>query len=144
MTLFLHGLGFEKIEREAITRLKQNMQLGGSTALCVLIKDNKVQIANVGDSRAVIINDSGARVLNNLHDFSNACEEKAVDERGGVIIERGLTKRLHGELAISRSIGDFTYKDYISSTPELSETIIGPTDNYLLLASDGFWNVITY
>lgn len=115
--------------------------MGGSTALCAVIKDGKIYVANVGDSRAVIVSETGVKTLNNLHDFSNKSEETAVGERGGVIIERGVVKRLQGELAISRSIGDFNYKDYISAAPEISEHTITPNDNFLLLATDGYWNV---
>lgn len=107
-----------------------------------MIREEKIYIANVGDSRAVVVGTFGAKTLNNLHDFSNPNEEKAVDERGGVIIERGVFKRLQGELAISRSIGDFNYKDYISSAPEITEYQLTSSDNFLILATDGFWNVI--
>lgn len=120
------------------------MQIGGSTALCSIVKDNVVYTANVGDSQAVIIHEDGVKILNNLHDFSNKKEEAAVGKRGGVILERGVTKRLHGELAISRSIGDFKYKEFISSAPEISEHQVTPADHYLILATDGYWNVIRY
>ena len=135
-------IGFEKIEKEAIAKLESCSQKGGSTALCLTIIDDYIYTANLGDSRAMIISESGFTVLNKLHDFTNKEEEIAVAQRGGVIIERGVTKRLFGEFAISRSIGDYNYKQYISSVPELSEYRMTSSDRFLLLATDGFWNVI--
>lgn len=137
-------IGFERIEIESITMLKQKEQIGGSTALSVIIKDQMLYTANVGDSQAIIVSNDELKVLNHLHDYNNKNEENAVEKRGGVIIQRSEIKRLHGELAISRSIGDFNYKEYISSAPEITEHHLKPTDGFLILATDGYWNVIYY
>ena len=133
--------GFEQLEKEAVEKLKECKQNGGSTALCVIVKDNTIYTGNVGDCQAVVVSENKVKTLNQLHDYSNQDEERDVNRKGGVILQRGDVKRLHGELAISRSIGDPNYKEYISSLPEITEHKLEPSDEFLLLATDGFWNV---
>ena len=75
--------------------------------------------------------------LSNLHDFHNESEVEFVSNKGGII----LNNRLGGELAVSRSIGDIRFKPYMNCEPEIVEHEISANDEYLLLATDGFWNV---
>jgi len=53
-----------------------------------------------------------------------------------------LKNRLEGELALSRSIGDYRFKKYLSSEPEMTSHQLSDKDEYIILATDGFWNVI--
>ncbi len=52
-----------------------------------------------------------------------------------------MKNRIDGELAITRSIGDINFKRYMSSDPEILIHEITDKDEYLVLGSDGFWNV---
>lgn len=56
-------------------------------------------------------------------------------------LHRG-TWRVHGVLAVSRSIGDAHLKDWVLGEPET--TILPLTDDleYLILASDGLWDEV--
>ena len=92
----------------------------------------------MGDCQAVVYRNRSFLELTRLHDFNNEQERIAVENRGGTILKN----RLEGELALSRSIGDINFKAYMSSEPEISEYEITDDDDFLLLASDGFWNVI--
>ena len=91
----------------------------------------------MGDSRAVVFQEGSFCGLNNLHDFSNEKERKAVEQRGGTLFNN----RLEGELALSRSVGDINFKAYMSNEPEVSVYEMRREDRYLVLGSDGFWNV---
>ena len=91
----------------------------------------------MGDSRAVLFQDDGHIELSNLHDFTNENERAHVEQKGGTV----LNNRLQGELAISRSIGDINFKRYMSSEPEIVSYKLTDKDEFLFLASDGFWNV---
>lgn len=130
-------IAFKKIETDVIKNLEQQRPRGGSTALCTILRDKKLYSANLGDSQAIIIRRQNVVKLTNLHDFSNETERFNVEQRGGTI----LRNRLEGELAISRSIGDINYKAYMSSEPELSTYEVTEDDDFLLLGSDGFFNV---
>ena len=49
---------------------------------------------------------------------------------------------MDGELAVSRSFGDNNYiNSGIIADPEITTTTIHPDDRYLLLGTDGFWDV---
>ena len=50
---------------------------------------------------------------------------------------------LKGVLAVSRSFGDVSLKPYITAEPEVMEKEIAPDDLYLVLASDGLWDVMS-
>ena len=51
--------------------------------------------------------------------------------------------RVQGDLAVSRAFGDAHLKPYgVSSTPELSAISLTPRDAFLVLASDGLWDVV--
>jgi len=120
-----------------ICELEANRPRGGSTALCTVIHNKQIYTGNMGDSRAVIFQKGSFSSLNNLHDFLNENERKAVEERGGTLFNN----RLEGELALSRSIGDINFKAYMSNEPEVSVYEMKREDKYLVLGSDGFWNV---
>jgi len=94
-------------------------------------------VANLGDSQAVIFQEDKFVELSNLHDFKNEQERLNAEQKGGTVINN----RLEGELAVSRSIGDVKFKLYMSSEPEIASYKMTEKDEFLLLASDGFWNV---
>ncbi|XP_020252561.1 protein phosphatase 1B-like [Asparagus officinalis] len=48
-----------------------------------------------------------------------------------------------GVLATSRSIGDYYLKPYVTSEPEVAVTNRTEDDEFLILASDGLWDVIS-
>jgi len=127
---------FTFIEKESLDMLQVNNQIGGSTAICAIIRDKKVTVANVGDSRATIFRNGSIISLSAIHDYTNKDEEYEVDAKGGLILKN----RLHGVLALSRSIGDKDFKVYMRSDPDIIEHSVMEDDEYLLLSTDGFWN----
>jgi protein phosphatase 1L len=50
--------------------------------------------------------------------------------------------RVQGVLAVSRAIGDVALQPYVTAEPELMERNISPDDEFLVLASDGLWDVM--
>jgi len=127
---------FEKLETEVINRLEAERPRGGSTVLCTIIQNKQIHVANLGDCQGIVTNGDKCTVLSQLHDFTNETEKQRVEQKGGVIFKN----RLQGELAISRSIGDISYKNFMSSEPEISVYDIEEQDEYLILGTDGFWN----
>ncbi|ORX72205.1 protein serine/threonine phosphatase 2C [Linderina pennispora] len=49
--------------------------------------------------------------------------------------------RVNGVLAVTRALGDSTLKPYVISNPFTTETVIEDTDDMLILACDGLWDV---
>ncbi len=120
-----------------MANLQESKVRGGSTALCAVIYNNILYVANLGDSRAVMFQENATVNLSNLHDFSNPTETNYVESRSGIV----LNNRLGGELAVSRSFGDIFYKQYMNQEPEITVHQIQEVDQYLLLGTDGYWNV---
>lgn len=50
--------------------------------------------------------------------------------------------RVQGSLNITRGIGDRRYKKFIISDSHTTDVDLSPGDKYLILASDGLYNVI--
>ena len=116
---------------------------GGSTVLCALIRGNKLYLANAGDSKAVLIQQNSIQSITREHRASDEEEKIRVESLGGVVIVHKSRSLVQGSLQITRSIGDSKYKKYISCEPDLFERDIKNEDQMIIMASDGFWDVIT-
>jgi protein phosphatase 2C len=51
--------------------------------------------------------------------------------------------RVNGALAMSRSIGDISLKKFITSEPEIKTYTTTSNDQYLIMATDGLWDVMS-
>ncbi|XP_076941622.1 putative protein phosphatase 2C 14 [Bidens hawaiensis] len=121
--------------------LKQGLE-SGACCVTALIKGKELFVSNLGDCRAVISKNGKAECLTKDHKASQDDERKRIQDKGGYVeLHRG-TWRVHGVLAVSRSIGDAHLKDWVSGEPETK--ILPLTDDleYLILASDGLWDEV--
>ncbi len=75
-------------------------------------------------------------------------ETARIEAAGGTVAMR----RVNGDLAVSRALGDFTYKQSKNLKPEAQQVSAEPefivqerkeNDQYLVLACDGIWDVMT-
>ncbi|GAB4842990.1 hypothetical protein Ancab_012968 [Ancistrocladus abbreviatus] len=115
---------------------------GGSTAVtAILINGQKLVVANVGDSRAVICKSGLGEQLSVDHEPSK--EKEDIESRGGFVSKLpGDVPRVDGQLAVARAFGDRSLKRHLSSEPHV---IIQKTEHdteFLILASDGLWKVM--
>eukprot|EP00268_Persea_americana_P033377 TRINITY_DN3304_c0_g1_i3.p1 TRINITY_DN3304_c0_g1~~TRINITY_DN3304_c0_g1_i3.p1 ORF type:complete len:108 (-),score=32.32 TRINITY_DN3304_c0_g1_i3:391-714(-) len=53
------------------------------------------------------------------------------------------TWRVGGVLAVSRAFGDKPLKQYVVADPEIKEEVVDSSLEFLILASDGLWDVVT-
>jgi len=115
----------------------------GTTACSVsLVGGRRVICANAGDSRAIVVRKDGSIVrLSRDHKPGMPDETRRITDLGGKVIYWGRW-RVEGLLAVSRSIGDASLKPYVTSEPEVCEYDIGRDDWFLILASDGVWDVL--
>ncbi|KAD4179689.1 hypothetical protein E3N88_28280 [Mikania micrantha] len=130
----------------------------GTTALTVVRQGQLLVIANVGDSRAILAttSENGCLVPVQLTlDFKPNLpyEVKRIVECKGRVFcmedEPGVHRLwLPNEdspgLAMSRAFGDYCVKDFgLISVPEVTQRLITSKDQFLVLASDGVWDVIS-
>jgi serine/threonine protein phosphatase PrpC len=119
---------------------------GGSTAVIIVVIDDKLYSANIGDSEAYLIKrdnkDLNMTNLSYKHKGSDQSEISRILELGGEIF----SGRVFGTLAVTRAFGDFSYKiprrstDYVISTPYQYNVQLDKSCKYIILASDGFWD----
>ncbi|KAK4046888.1 mgpp2cl-1, protein phosphatase 2C-like protein 1 [Microbotryomycetes sp. JL201] len=93
--------------------------------------------ANVGDARAVLSRGGRAVRLTYDHKGSDAKEAKRITDAGGFV----MNNRVNGVLAVTRSLGDSSMKEFVVGSPYTTETAIGPGDDFLIVACDGLWDV---
>ena len=111
----------------------------GTTATLILIKDNKIYCANVGDTKAYIIYDKTYKQISNDHKCTNEDERKRITEIGGKIIKN----RVMGQLILTRTLGDLYVKQFgVINSPDINVYDINETINYIIIASDGVWDVV--
>ncbi|GMY27811.1 probable protein phosphatase 2C 34 [Fagus crenata] len=130
----------------------------GTTALTIVKQGEHLVIANVGDSRAVLAttSDDGQLVPLQLSiDFKPNLTQEAeriAQSKGRVFClhdEPGVHRiwRPDGEtpgLALSRALGDYCLKEFgLISVPDVTQRNITSRDKFVILATDGLWDVIS-
>ncbi|KAM5463906.1 mgpp2cl-1, protein phosphatase 2C-like protein 1 [Microsporum audouinii] len=102
------------------------------------IRSRVLYTANVGDARIILCRNGKALRLSYDHKGSDENEGLRITNAGGLI----LNNRVNGVLAVTRALGDTYMKDLVTGHPFTTETIIQPeTDEFLILACDGLWDV---
>jgi protein phosphatase 1G len=147
------GIGAEDMDAdEDDCVLPEHKIQAGCTAVVGLIRDNKIHVANAGDSRAVLCRGGTAVALSDDHKPAQEREKSRIEAAGGFLADIGGVCRVNGNLNLSRAIGDLKYKgntellrheQIITAHPDVMVESIGPNDEFLLLACDGVWDVMS-
>ncbi|XVF10039.1 hypothetical protein REPUB_Repub07fG0149400 [Reevesia pubescens] len=132
---------FEKMDEE-VNRERLAEEMVGSTAVVAVVGDGKLVVANCGDSRAVLSRGGVAVALSLDHKPDRPDELERVEAAGGRVINWN-GHRVLGVLATSRSIGDQHLKPFVICKPEVTIRELSNRDEFLILASDGLWDVIS-
>lgn len=123
-------------------------QYMGCTATAVFFwmeKDKKkfVQVANVGDSTAYLHRGGNeVECLSEDHKLENLYERERV-QASGIFLNEGQTRL--GGIGVTRALGDHFAKDSacgLLGAPYVSDSVLlMEDDDYLIVASDGLWDV---
>lgn len=120
----------------------------GTTVIALLIKDNILFSANAGDSRAVASINGNAVPLSRDHKPTLKDERNRIENAGGWVE----FNRVNGHLALSRALGDFMFKrnnhmpphrQIVTAFPEVEKFNITEDWEFVVLACDGIWDVMT-
>ncbi|KAF9132411.1 cysteinyl-tRNA synthetase [Mortierella sp. 14UC] len=115
---------------------------GGASALVAYINGTTLYSANVGDAIAVLVKKSDTyTVISQKHIPWNPMEASRIKRSGGFVSENGL---LNDELDISRSFGQYHLVPIVNSNPYIETTILSEDDDFLIMASNAFWDVMSY
>lgn len=120
----------------------------GSTAVVALLQKDKIVVANAGDSRCIIARGGKAFDLSRDHKPDLEVERDRITQAGGFIY----AGRVNGSLNLARAIGDVEFKQNKYLTPDKQIVTAWPEtqtiertedDEFLVLACDGVWDVMT-
>jgi len=162
--------GFEKSERHILDFSQRIGNRDGSTALVVMMVNNTLYVANLGDSRAVLCRNGRAVALTEDHKPHQPGERRRIEHAGGTVraalesknacccfgamkVPKGALRLWPGGFSVSRTLGDIDYKilkrnkvsslDILVAFPDLVSLTVTPQDEFVILGSDGLWDVVS-
>lgn len=138
---------FATVFRELDETLKGKLKDGsGATCVVVLVTDKIIACGSVGDSRAILCRGGKCLALSEDHKPDTPHEKARIEAAGGHVENN----RVNGQLAMSRAIGDFTYKDQpqraaheqlVTAVPDVVIHTRTAEDQYVVVACDGVFDV---
>ncbi|KAK4787135.1 hypothetical protein SAY86_010968 [Trapa natans] len=148
---------FRVMDKEVKLREDIDHSASGTTAVVVMRQGEEIVIANLGDSRAVLgrVNEDGelsaVQLTTDLKPSVPSEAERIRKCQGRVLALKGephiqrvwLPHEDMPGLAMSRAFGDFLLKDHgIIAVPHISCHRISSEDQFVILATDGVWDVM--
>nr|XP_005907410.1 PREDICTED: protein phosphatase 1F [Bos mutus] len=112
----------------------------GTTGVCALIAGNTLHVAWLGDSQVLLVRQGQAVKLMEPHRPERQDEKDRIEALGGFVSHMDCW-RVNGTLAVSRAIGDVFQKPYVSGEADAASWELTGSEDYLLLACDGFFDV---
>ncbi|XP_061522612.1 protein phosphatase 1G isoform X1 [Phycodurus eques] len=121
----------------------------GTTAVVALIRGKLLIVANAGDSRCVVSERGKAVDMSYDHKPEDELELSRIKKAGGKVTMDG---RVNGGLNLSRAIGDHFYKrnkvlppeeQMISAMPDVKVLTLNDEHDFMVIACDGIWNVLS-
>eukprot|EP01065_Artemidia_motanka_P042982 TRINITY_DN5870_c2_g1_i1.p1 TRINITY_DN5870_c2_g1~~TRINITY_DN5870_c2_g1_i1.p1 ORF type:complete len:331 (+),score=106.12 TRINITY_DN5870_c2_g1_i1:62-994(+) len=140
---------FLRADREVAEDQELRVDGSGCTSVCCLVtRDLQLVCGNAGDSRCVLCRDGRPFPLS--FDHKPSCEEEQSRiVNAGAFVSAG---RVNGNLALSRALGDLEFKQRadlppqeqaVTAFPDVRQTEIRPGDEFVVLACDGIWDVLS-
>lgn len=139
-------LELSKLQETSDAPTRVRYERSGSTCIVVVVTPSHIICANSGDSRAILRRAGKALPLSFDHKPNNAPELERIQQAKGFV----KAKRVDGDLAVSRGLGDFTYKSNEMLRVDQQKVIPNPEfvtyprkkeDEFMILACDGIWDV---
>ncbi|NXN60548.1 PP2D1 protein, partial [Rynchops niger] len=106
-----------------------------------------LHVANVGNAHAVLCKNGKSHCLSKEHSTSNASERKRILQNGGNISTNEPDGLVEGYLRTTRGLGhhgDPVLKRSVIPVPHTISVPIDDTCEFLILASNGLWEVLDY
>lgn len=140
--------GLFELDRELrqFPSLKSGTDRSGSTATTAFVTPKHIIIGNCGDSRSVLVSGGKVSFASMDHKPTNEKEQRRILDAGG-FLQIG---RVCGNLAVSRALGDFSFKDTphlpedaqkVSAEADITKIPRSAEDEFMILACDGIWDV---
>ena len=122
--------------------------LSGSTCLLIFIIENNLICANIGNSRAILLEKTELLQLSIDQTLSDPEEIKRILKKGGKI--KQINKKIilenanNNDFEISRSIGDKNLKNIgIIYEPVITEYTLNRKSRFIIMGTQGLWNALS-
>lgn len=149
--LFLMS-GENEAETDAVSNEESDSDLeeptSGCTACALIIQDDKLVVANAGDSRCVMSKCGQAYELSKDHKPELEAEQDRILKAGG-FIHGG---RINGSLNLTRAIGDMEFKrnnvlpaeeQIVTANPDVNTVDLSEDIEFIVIACDGIWDCMS-
>ncbi len=141
-----YTLNFHSILNSTFESVDKNLekfditQNCGSTATIVVMDNNIIYCANVGDSKCFYIDKKNAVQMSEDHNCKNEKEVELLKSKGAIIFRQ----RVYGSLSLTRSFGDMDFKQYgVTAIPYITKIYADKNNvKYIVIASDGIWDAV--
>ena len=141
-----NSLNFRSILKTAIESIDKDLEKFGeaencgSTGTVVIVNNNSVYCANIGDSKCFYISKNNVVQLSEDHNCSNQKEKEELKKKGIKIFQN----RVFGCLALTRTFGDNELKkDGVGCEPSIKKIFLDKNNvKFIIIASDGIWDVV--
>lgn len=149
---------------------KDKVGESGSTVVAAVIKDNTLYAGLLADARAVVADKDGNVLWRTIDQSIQADggnmkkdeltkdkrrldwpvrEMERIEAAGGRIGGVGINNRrilkdsVGRDMAVSRTLGDFAFRNALIAVPDIYTYILTSDAKYLILACDGVWDVMS-
>ncbi|XP_029028781.1 protein phosphatase 1E [Betta splendens] len=120
---------------------RENLRCG-TTGVVTFLRGRTLHVAWLGDSQVILVRRGQVVELMKPHKPDREDEKQRIEALGGCVIWFG-TWRVNGSLSVSRAIGDSEHKPYICGDADHSIFPLDGSEDYLILACDGFWDTVS-
>lgn len=134
---------FRRTDDMFLWKAKRERLQSGTTGVCALITGTTLHVAWLGDSQVILVQQGQVVKLMEPHRPERQDEKARIEELGGFVSLMDCW-RVNGTLAVSRAIGDVFQKPYVSGEADAASRELTGSEDYLLLACDGFFDVVPH
>ncbi|KAI5084525.1 hypothetical protein GOP47_0000694 [Adiantum capillus-veneris] len=150
---------YKLMDRNLKSHPKLHCFESGTTAVTMVLQGKDLIIGNVGDSRAILARRSQENGSLVAHQLTTDLKPNLPMELERIKRCKGRVFALEDEpnvarvwsphsdmpgLAMARALGDFCLKEYgLSATPQIFCRRLTEEDEFIVLASDGIWDVLS-
>lgn len=134
---------FRHTDEMFLWKAKRERLQSGTTGVCALITGKTLHIAWLGDSQVILVQQGQVVKLMEPHKPERQDEKERIEALGGFVSHMDCW-RVNGTLAVSRAIGDVFQKPYVSGEADAASRELTGSEDYLLLACDGFFDVVPH
>ncbi|MGH0155822.1 UNVERIFIED_CONTAM: hypothetical protein FKN15_051886 [Acipenser sinensis] len=132
---------FRQTDDMFLQKAKRERLRSGSTGVAALLNGDWLHVAWLGDSQVMLVRQGQVVSLMEPHKPEREDEKERIEALGGCVAFMGCW-RVNGTIAVSRAIGDIDQKPYVSGDADGASFQLHGSEDYLLLACDGFFDTV--